>query len=423
MNKKQLLALIVVVSAGAWFAFLTKGAVSSTSPGTRSEPGESSNDAPDSPKGPHGGRLLTEGEFAVEMTIFERGVPPEFRAFLYDNGKPQPPSSARLTVLLHRLAGRIDTISFTPTGEYLRGDMEVEEPHSFDVEVHAEHRGKTYRWQYDSYEGRTSLSPEAVQSSGVATEPAGPATIKRLLKVYGQVGPNEERTIQVIPRFPGVLKETKKQLGDRVERGEVLGVVESNESLQPYDLRSQIAGTVVEKHLIAGAFVKEGEPVYLISDLATVWVDLGIPRQESARVRVGQTVTVIRDEGQDGATGSISYISPLGTGQTQTLIARVVLKNDSGFWNPGLSVTATVLLEEAAVPLAVKVSALQAFRDWDVVFLRDGYTFEVRPLKLGRRDATWVEVLSGIEPGQEYVAENSFIIKADIGKSGATHDH
>lgn len=423
MNKKQLLALIGVVALGAWLAVFVIGTGSTTSHGDVSGPGEPKQDAPEGPKGPHGGRLLTEGAFGVEMTIFERGVPPEFRVFLYENRKPQPPSSARLTVRLHRLAGRIDTITFSPAGDYLRGDKEVEEPHSFDVEVIAEHGGKTTRWQYDSYEGRTTLSPEAVQSAGVVVEPVGPATIKRVLKAYGQVVPNAERTIEVIPRYPGVLKEAKKQLGDPVVRGEVLAIVENNESLQAYELRSQIAGTVVEKHLTAGAFVKEGEPIYLVSDLATVWVDLGIPRQDASRVRVGQAVTVIREEGQDGESGSISYISPLGTGPTQSLLARVVMKNGSGVWHPGLSVTAAVLLEEAAVPLAVKVSALQAFRDWDVVFLRDRNAFEVRPLELGRRDSTWAEVLSGIEPGQEYVTENSFLIKADIGKSGATHDH
>lgn len=422
MNKKQLLALVVVVALGAWFAVPAMTA-RPPAPGDRHEAGEAAHDAPEAAKGPHGGRLLTDGPFGVEVTIFERGVPPEFRAFLYENLKPQPPESARLTVRLHRLAGRTDTIGFAPAGDYLRGDKEVEEPHSFDVEVVADRGGNTSRWQYDSYEGRTTLSPEAVRSSGVAAEPAGPATIKRLLKVYGQVAPNGERTVQVAPRYPGVLKEAKKQLGDPVGRGEVVAVVESNESLQGFELRSPVAGTVVEKHLTAGAFVKEGEPVYLVSDLGTVWVDLNIPRQDSGRVRVGQTVTVVRQEGEAGATGSISYVSPVGTGPTQTLTARVVLKNDTGGWHPGLFVTATVLLEEAAVPLAVKVSALQAFRDWDVVFLRDGNAFEVRPLELGRRDSTWVEVLSGIEPGQEYVTENSFLIKADIGKSGATHDH
>ncbi len=427
MNKKQLLAFALVMVLGAWFAVLALGPGTPAADNGGTGPSQaghgSEGSEPESAKGPHGGRLLNEGPFGVELTIFERGVPPEFRVFLYENTKPQPPGSARLTVRLHRLGGRTDTINFSPEGDYLKGDKVVEEPHSFDVEVLAERAGKNYRWIYDSYEGRTTLSPEAIQSAGVAVEAAGPARIKHERKVYGQVVPNDDRTIQVIPRYAGLLKETKKRLGEPVEKGEVLGIVESNESLQTYELRAPIAGTVVEKHLAAGAFVKEGEPVYLVSDLATVWVDLGIPRQDSARVRVGQTVTVSREEGDDGATGSISYISPLGTGPTQTLTARVVLKNDSGLWHPGLFVTAAVLLEEAAVPLAVKVSALQTFREWDVIFLRDGNVFEVRPLELGRRDSTWVEVLSGIEPGQEYVTENSFLIKADIGKSGATHDH
>jgi cobalt-zinc-cadmium efflux system membrane fusion protein len=49
--------------------------------------------------------------------------------------------------------------------------------------------------------------------------------------------------------------------------------------------------------------------------------------------------------------------------------------------------------------------------------------FEIAILELGRRDAEWADVVSGLSPGQKYVADNSFIIKADIGKSGATHDH
>ena len=75
------------------------------------------------------------------------------------------------------------------------------------------------------------------------------------------------------------------------------------------------------------------------------------------------------------------------------------------------------------MPLAVKASALQTFRDWDVVFMADGGMFEIAILELGRRDSEWVEVVSGLKAGQKYVTENSFIIKADLGKSGASHDH
>ena len=75
------------------------------------------------------------------------------------------------------------------------------------------------------------------------------------------------------------------------------------------------------------------------------------------------------------------------------------------------------------VPVAVSVEAIQTFRDWSVVFVQYGELFEVRPLELGRNDGRWVEVLHGLLPGERYVARNSFILKADLGKEGATHDH
>ena len=69
------------------------------------------------------------------------------------------------------------------------------------------------------------------------------------------------------------------------------------------------------------------------------------------------------------------------------------------------------------------VSAIQTFRDWQVVFVRYGDWFEARPLTLGRSDGEWVEVLSGLKVGDRFAATNSFAVKAEIGKLGATHDH
>ena len=101
----------------------------------------------------------------------------------------------------------------------------------------------------------------------------------------------------------------------------------------------------------------------------------------------------------------------------------VVIPNPKGEWRPGLFVTGEIVVDEAEVPVAVKTSALQTYRDWDVVFMNDGPIFEIAILEIGRRDDEWVEVLSGLPAGQAYAAENSFVVKADIGKSGASHDH
>jgi cobalt-zinc-cadmium efflux system membrane fusion protein len=102
---------------------------------------------------------------------------------------------------------------------------------------------------------------------------------------------------------------------------------------------------------------------------------------------------------------------------------RITLDNAQRRWTPGLFVEGAIHVGESAVPLAVKRSGLQGFRDFTVVFVQVGDTYEVRMLELGRQDDTWIEVRDGLKPGARYVAQNSYLIKADIEKSGASHDH
>ena len=423
MNKKQLTAVILVLLAGVgitWFV-LRNAKPAPNASGEGGHGGEAA--APEAAKGPHGGRLLSEGDFATEVTIFERGVPPEFRVFCYDKNKPIDSAAVKLTIELHRFGGRVDKIGFAKREDYLLGDKEIVEPHSFDVKVTAEYKGKSSRWEYDSYEGRTTMTPEAVKNSSIVIETAGPAKIKTTIKVNGRVLPNEDHMTHVIPRYPGIVKKITKRLGESVAKDEVVAVVESNESLQPYEVKSPIAGTVIGKDVRQGEFVKEGETIYTVADLGTVWVDLNVNRKDFDKLKVGEAVTIFAGEGMTNATGTVSYISPFGTEDTQTMLARVELPNPTGAWRPGLFVTGEIVVEEAEVPVAVKASALQTFRDWNVVFMADGGTFEIAILELGRRDGEWAEVVSGLSAGQKYAAENSFIIKADILKSGASHDH
>jgi cobalt-zinc-cadmium efflux system membrane fusion protein len=108
---------------------------------------------------------------------------------------------------------------------------------------------------------------------------------------------------------------------------------------------------------------------------------------------------------------------------SQSTVARATLDNADGLWRPGSAVQARITVAQQPAALVVPLSALQTFRDWDVVFIRVGDTFEVRPLELGQRDGQRVEVLSGLKPGDQVVVEQSYLIKADIEKSGASHDH
>jgi cobalt-zinc-cadmium efflux system membrane fusion protein len=134
-------------------------------------------------------------------------------------------------------------------------------------------------------------------------------------------------------------------------------------------------------------------------------------------------VHVINADGVHAADASLTYVAPVGSPASQSVLARSVLPNPEGHWTPGLLVTGEVTVSRRQVPLAVQTDAMQAFREWTVVFAKVGNVYEVRMLDIGARDEDHVEVLDGIKPGTEYVTMNSYLIKADLLKSGAAHAH
>ena len=374
-------------------------------------------------KGPNGGRLFGEKDFQTEVTIYEPArLEPKFRIYFFANEKPLDPAGIELTLELHRI-NRIDIITFEKQGMFLAGQQPAVEPHSFDAKIEAKRGGKTYNWSYQSVEGRIEMSEESRKKAGIVIETAGPATLSIKLELNGKISPNEEHMTQVIPRFPGVVKSVTKRLGDAVTKGEVLATVESNESLQTYDIKAELAGTVIKKDATLGEFVSGQEPIFTVTDLSSVWADFSVYRQDFPLLREGQTIVVEGGPGLEKAEAKISYISPFGSENSQTMLARAVLPNPKGEWRPGIFVHGKVITDQAEVPIAVKASAIQTFRDWDVVFISVGELFEAVPVELGRRDEEWVEIKSGLKPGDKYAAENSFIVKADIGKAGASHDH
>ncbi|TVL98924.1 MAG: efflux RND transporter periplasmic adaptor subunit [Candidatus Brocadia sp. WS118] len=452
--------------------------------------------------GPHGGRLLSENHFQVEIAIYEKGVPSLFRVHVYDNKKVVDPDKVKLTIELHRLGEKIDVINFKGEGDHLCSDRIIEEPHSFDVKVIAEYNGRVYRWEYSQIEGRIELAPEAVQSAGIVVETAGSVQMKTVLELPGEIELNADKVVHVVPRVSGVVTEVYKNLGDEVKHGEVIAVIDSRELAElrsdylasikreelaqatferierlwkekissekdylasrqalsearinlhevthkllalglsqndlnsisdkedadftRYEIRVQFDGVVIEKHISIGESVKEDADILVLADLSTVWVGVTVYAKDLKIVKVGQNVAVRSKVLGLEVDGTLTYIGPLVGEETRTARGIVVVQNPEGQWRPGLFVTVEIVQEEVLVPVAIPVDAIQTLGDKSVVFLQFGNQFEARPLELGRSDGQWVEVLHGLSPGEKYVARNSFILKAELGKAGATHEH
>ncbi len=442
-------------------------------------------------KGSHGGRLLGEPGFQVEVTIYERGVPPVFRVYPLADGKPIAPGDVQLKIDLHRHGNRVDNIGFAPEGDYLLGDKIVEEPHSFEVDVSATYKGTTQTWKYESYEGRVELTDEAVRTSQIKLETVGPAKMRSVTEMPGEVRLNPDKLAYVVPRLSGVIRSVAKNEGDEVKEGEVIAMLDSRElaemrrevrdasqltafakteldrttklwkdgiaseashlekerlyreavlkaqsarqvlaalntdnaSSTLFELRAPFDGVVIEKKVATGQAVKDDDTLFIIADLSTVWVEINVYAHDINAVQVGQKVIIEAKSIGLSAEGTISYMGALVGQTTRSAMARVVLPDPERKWRAGTFVDVTVVREEYTAPIAVKRAGLQKFRDWDVVFVRAGDTFEARPLELGRIDGEWTEVVSGLTAGERYASDNSFILKADVGKSGASHDH
>ena len=201
---------------------------------------------------------------------------------------------------------------------------------------------------------------------------------------------------------------------------------ESNHSkitISRYEIRSPISGIIIAKAIALGEAVKEDREIYTVADVSTVWTAITVYPKDLNVVKEGQKVAVKATAYDVESEGTITYISTLIGGQTRTATARVELDNQAGKWRPGMFVNAELVAEEIQVPVAVSVAAIQTLRDWSVVFGRYDQYFEVRPLELGRNDGEMVEVLKGLTSGEQYASGNSFAIKAELGKAGASHDH
>ena len=376
---------------------------------------------PQPAKGPHGGKLFERNGFALELALYETGVPPEFHIYAYQNDMPLAPDAVEVNVQLTRVDGQVDHFEFKPLKGYLRGQGVVTEPHSFDVVIDARHAGKTYHWSFSSYEGRTEIPAELAAAAGIETEIAGPATIAESLVLTGRVQSDPARVAQVRARFPGVVQSSEARLGERVRAGAVLARIQSNESLQSYNLQAPIGGMILHRELQVG--MTTGDAVlFVIADLSQVWAELDVFSRHIGQVRSGQTVSV-ETLGGGRHAGRIDWVAPLAAQASQSIQARVVLDNADGRLRPGQFVRGRVTVAEHPVELAVRQSAIQRFRDFQVVFARVGETYEVRMLELGRQNSEWAEVRGGLKPGSEYVTGNSYLIKADVEKSGASHDH
>ncbi|MCC6766615.1 MAG: efflux RND transporter periplasmic adaptor subunit [Deltaproteobacteria bacterium] len=301
------------------------------------------------------------------------------------------------------------------------------EPGSSKNDKEAGHRqGHQEESGHDEGEESTNesahVSAEKLEHAGVTFAAVGPGHVDDGVQLLGTIRPNGDRLAHITPRFPGIVREGRRNVGDTVKAGEVLAIIESSESLSPYELQTLIDGTIIEKHLTRGEAVDRDKQAFVIADLSSVWVELSVYQRDLEHVRVGETVRIRSGEKGPQAEGIIVYITPGVDERMRTATARVVLPNPDGQWRIGSFVEAYAVSPHAAA-LVVPANAIQSLEGTSVVFVAERERVEARPVILGHRGETLVEILSGLADGERIATVNSFLLKAELGKGAAEHDH
>jgi len=269
---------------------------------------------------------------------------------------------------------------------------------------------------------KTEISKESADAMKIEVQKSGPATVHQTIGLTGKITLNQNRVAQIRARFPGIVRSVNKGIADTVKKGEALATIESNESLQVYSVVSPLDGVVLGRNTNIGD-VAESEPMFVVADLSQLWAEFFIFSRDVERIKPGQKIDIKSLTDETSTEAVLANLLPTAESSSQTVVARVTIDNPDNKWRAGMTVRGDVVLSEREVPLAVKTTAIQRQEGGNVVYVQKGDTYEMRKVDVGQSDREWTEILSGLEPGETYVSANSFIVKADIAKSEAEHEH
>ncbi|MFC1850825.1 efflux RND transporter periplasmic adaptor subunit [candidate division CSSED10-310 bacterium] len=251
--------------------------------------------------------------------------------------------------------------------------------------------------------------------AGISLDQVAQEYITKMIELPGEVGLNEDNVAHIVPRFPGIAFKINKKIGDKVKEGDIMAIVESNESLTTYPVKSLIEGTVIEKHITLGEFVSDESTIFTVANLSQVWINLAVYAKDSQKVKRGQKIEIEQIGTQLSIKGIISYLSPIYEEKSRSFIARVVVPNRGNNWKPGTFVKGLVPVKTPEKVPVVDIKAVQIWNEKQVVFIpKSNDEFIPVPVVLGDRDRTNVHIKEGLHPGDSYVKNGAFEIKAKL---------
>lgn len=206
---------------------------------------------------------------------------------------------------------------------------------------------------------------------------------------------------------------------------EKLASSDDDEELTRYSLVAPFGGTVITRHITRGEAIDSENQAFLLADLSDIWIDITVYPQDLGLVRKGQKVTFDLGEGIEPVRGRIDFVTPHVSDATRTASARTTISNPDGRLRPGMFVKAEIATGSENATIRIPRGAIQRFGEGSVVFVGKDGEFSPRPVRVGRMNGDFAEIVSGLESGETFVSQGAFTLKAQLSKEsfGDGHNH
>lgn len=322
-----------------------------------------------------------------------------------------------LIVLLATVLGITVTNNVAIAGDVDdRGKTKEEQHSNSHTDDHDEK--KAHGDEHGEKEGHVEITTTDAKNAGIINAIASVGQIKKIITVYGRSVVNPNAISQVSARFPGLITKLSVNIGDLVKAGENIAEVESSDSLKRYYITAPISGVVTARHANPGELANQ-QPLLTIENYDQLTVEYQVFPSQRRAIEKGQQVIVSSDFSR-----TQSKISHLMANKNQPFItARVTIDNSNGLWTPGQMLTGSIVTSQVDVSVVIDNRAFQEIEGKKVIFVTNKGGYETRKLKIGQTDGQFSEVLSGLVTGDKYALINSYLLKADLGKAGASHAH
>ena len=193
-----------------------------------------------------------------------------------------------------------------------------------------------------------------------------------------------------------------------------------------FPLTAPLGGTVIERTAVLGELAKTDQALFVVADLARVWLEANIGEADLARVRVGASARArIAGRPDDVFEGKVRIVGSVLEKETRTAKAVIELDNTKGYLRPQMFASVTIETGTAQKVLALPESAVTLVQGLPTVFVEEAAGFEARPVELGARSEGKVVIKSGVAAGDLVVTQGVYALKARLLKSqiGEGHSH